>query len=77
MYWIYYRKRFMDVRFICLTEMKKHKHEFYMDRGTCFCKIKGCGAFHTICYEEVDNFDSLKDTHLQKNNEVVKKVTIV
>lgn len=56
--------------------MKKHKHEFQMDRGTCFCKVKGCRAFHTICYKETKDFDPVRDGHLKKNDEVVKIVII-
>lgn len=31
-------------------KIEKHKHQFYMDRGTCFCRVKGCGEFHLTCF---------------------------
>lgn len=43
---------------------KKHKHQFYMDRGTCFCRISGCGEFHTTCFTG----HPLTDKHKEKCN---------
>lgn len=35
-----------------------------MDRGTCFCRISGCGEFHTTCFTG----HPLTDKHKEKCN---------
>ena len=60
------RSTYTDLEMILKDNiMNMHKHEFVMDRGTCFCK---CGAWHVTCFEEQKDGDFLLLGHDSKND---------